>query len=1014
MLLNYWRAIMSIKKYVLTLVVALTFSVSGFAQDDAASASNEVEEITVTGSQIKGAKITGSLPVSVIEFEDIESLGIDSGDELLENIAENGMNMFNEAENASGGVNSARGDMGAYNLRNMGTGNTLTLINGRRLVNSPGYQTEYIGGDYVPAVSVNSNLVPVWGVDRMEILRDGASAIYGADAVAGVVNYAMQKDYEGFSFRTKLGWYDHFDAEDKTFTVKFGQNFNDGNTNVAVFMDHYDREPIRAQEDPRWGNSDHRQWTTCDLPDGVSDEGRCLDAGSPWANSSSFRNTSANSLYGQFDMRTSSEHGSSNPYNHVFTDSNGEFEVFPLGDSRCSNRSSQGGEVFDTGYGTCIAQDGNGTERFNLWGFTDARSDLQRTNVFVYINHDFGNGLESFTELGYYTSDYLLTRHPSYAFSSVKHRVGPDNYWLNQMTLADGTALFAGKELYIDNYRYAERMRMVDVEKETYRILQGFRGSFDEWDWEGAFVHSKATSDDITHDRVSNNLLKAALWDSTPAAYNPFSAGVNSNIDRVLIDVYRKGESELTMLDFKVANSEVMDLPAGPLGLMFGFEFRNEKIKDDRDPRLDGTITYTDYESDTYPEVSDVVNSSPTGDVSGSRDVTSLFAEAQLPLAENVNAQLALRYEDFSDVERTLVGKFAVGWDISDAILFRASASTAFRAPNIIQINEKIVVRSGTRYDYAMVQLEKLAGLGSDDLDSRSSQQRQATGASGLVPEESDNTSIGFVITPQAPGLQGLTITADYWTIEKENTIGLFGRENHTVNDMVIRFANPGSCAGNPAVVRDSADEDQIAAASAVGICPFGNVKHVEDNYLNLATRTIEGFDVGVYYDVDTSIGDISVRYIGSFIDKFEQTPGGEFAALKALQDAGGIPAYIPLGGFGDLLLRDGNYDEKHSLRVSWRRGPLGASLTALRKGEFYQNSLTQGDGTKFMIDAMTTMDLSIDYRFDISDYNAKLRFAVKNIADERAPLADRYYGYFADAHQDLGRNFYADFRVSF
>ena len=81
-----------------------------------------------------------------------------------------------------------------------------------------------------------------------------------------------------------------------------------------------------------------------------------------------------------------------------------------------------------------------------------------------------GNGIESFTELGYYTSDYLLTRHPSYAFSSVKHRVGPDNYYLNQMTLADGTALFAGKQLYIDNYRYAERMRMVDVELSLIHI----------------------------------------------------------------------------------------------------------------------------------------------------------------------------------------------------------------------------------------------------------------------------------------------------------------------------------------------------------------------------------------------------------------------------------------------------------------------------------------------------------------------------------------------------------------
>jgi len=1004
---------LSSKKF-LPLVALILFQAQGIlAQEDS---SQEVEEITVTGSQIKGAKISGALPVSVISIADIEGLGVDSGEELLENIAENGMNLFNESENASGGVNSARGDMGAYNLRNMGTGNTLTLLNGRRLVNSPGYQTELIGGDYVPAMTVNSNLVPVWGIERMEILRDGASAIYGADAVAGVVNNVLQKDYEGFQFRTKFGWFDNFDAEDKTFTGKFGKNFNDGATNVSVFFDHYDREPINAQEDPRWGNSDHRQWTTCDLADGVDPEGRCLPNGSPWANSSSFRNTSANNNYGQFDMVSSSEHGSSNSYNHVFTDSNGEFEVFPLGDARCNNRSSQGGEVFDTGYGTCIAQDGNGTERYNLWGFTDARSDLQRSNVFVYINHDLGNGIESFTEASFYTSDYKITRHPSAPFSSVKHRVGPDNYWLNQMKLADGTALFAGKQLYVDNYRFAEKMRRVEVEKKTYRLLQGFRGSFDEWDWEGAFLTSKATTDDITKDRISNSLLKEALFDSTPAAYNPFSAGVDSNIERTLIDVYRIGESELTMLDFKVANNEVMELPAGPLGMMFGFEYRHETVLDDRDPRLDGTINFIDYESDTYPEVSDVVNSSPTGDVTGKRNAMSLFAEAQLPLAENVNAQLAMRYEDLSDVDRALVGKIAIGWEITDGILFRASASTAFRAPNIIQINETIVVRSGTRNDYAMYRVEQLNGLDPDDLNSRLSMQRQATGASNLVSEESDNTSIGFVFSP--PQVDDLTITADYWSIEKENTIGLFGRGNHTVEDMSLRFANGtnncDSFIGNPAVVRDAPDPDEAAYFAAAGVCAFGNVKHVEDNYLNLATRTIEGFDVGVYYNVDTGFGDIGIRYIGSFIDKFEQIPGGAFQALAQQQASGQIPDDIPLSGFGDLLLKDGNYDNKHSLRVSWRKGPYGATLTALRKGEFYQNSLTLSDGTRFMIDSMTTMDLNLSYRFDISDYNSRLTLAVKNLADERAPLADRYYGYFADAHQDLGRNYYLDFRVSF
>ena len=1000
--------------------VALIFTYSSIhAQEDIADSGQEVEEITVTGSQIKGAKITGSLPVSVLDFTDIDTLGVDGGDELLDNVVENGMNLFNETENASGGVNSARGDMGAYNLRNMGTGNTLTLLNGRRLVNSPGYQTELIGGDYVPAMTVNSNLIPIYGLERMEILRDGASAIYGADAVAGVVNNVMQSDYEGFLFRVKQNSYDHFDANDTTVSIKFGKNLNGGRTNISVFADYYNRERIMASEDARWGDSDHRKWTTCDLPEGVEDMGRCLPDGNPWAGSTSFRNLSTNNLYGQFDMVSSSEHGSSHPYNHVFTDSNGEFEVFPLGDARCSNRSSQGGEVFDTGYGTCIAQDGNGVMRFNLWGDTDYRSALERYNVFVFINHEMDNGLETFTEIGIYGSDSNLTRHPSYAFSSSKHRVGPDNYWLNQMTLDDGTALFAGHQLYIDNYRYAELYRKIDVKKTTYRILQGIRGSNEDWDWEAAFLNSRATADDWTHNRLSNNLIKESLWDPTPAAYNPFKAGDPEGLERSVVSAYRFGTSELTMLDFKTSNNEIAQMPAGPLGLLIGFEYRYEKVYDDRDPRLDGTITYTDYEGDTYPLVSDLLNSSPTGDVGGSHRVKSFFTELQIPLAPTANAQLALRYEDSTSVESALVGKFAVGWDINDIFKFRASISTAYRAPNIIQVNEKIVVRTGTRNDYSFYRLQQANGIStsSSTLDSRYSMQRQATGAENLRSEESDNTSVGFVLTP----VDGLTITADYWTIEKEDTIGLFGRNNHTVYDMMLRWANGtnncGSFVGNPAVVREAPDSGDVEDGyfATAGVCPFGVIKYVGDNYLNLATRTIEGYDIGIYYDVDTDFGDFAVRYIGSFIDKFEQVPGGEFAALAAAQAAGQVPADIPLDGFGDLLGQNGNYDEKHRLRLTWSKGSWGASLTGLRKGDFYQSSLTRSDGTRFVIPSMTVFDVTVDYKFSVrgSGNNARIRFAVKNAADERAPTADRYYGYFADAHTDLGRNFYVDFRVS-
>jgi len=711
-------------------------------------------------------------------------------------------------------------------------------------------------------------------------------------------------------------------------------------------------------------------------------------------------------------MVNSSEH-SGESYNHVWTDSNGEFEIFPLGDEKCTNR---GHPVFDTGYGTCIAQDGNGALRSNFWGKTDVRSELVRTNVVMFINHDMGNGTESFTELAYYQSDSDRIAHPSYAFSSSKHRVGPDNYYLNQLMVdVDGvpTAIFAGQNLYIDNYRYEEVPRLVNVEKETYRFLQGFRGSKGAWDWETAFVTSKATSDDVTSNRMSNNLLKEALYDSTPAAYNPFSAGVNSNIERTLIDVYRKGTSELTMIDFKISNQELLQLPAGDMGLLVGFEYRNEEMDDDRDPRLDGTITYTDYEGDTYPLVADVLNSSPTGDVSGSRDVVSFFAEMQIPVTDSINVQAAVRSEDFSDYGASTVGKLALGWEVVQGLDFRASASTAFRAPNIIQVNETTVVRSGTRYDRAAFQVNAVQSVDTViDSDSRYTIQRVAAGAAGLDAEESDNTSFGIVLTP----MEGLVITVDTWKIEKDKTIGLFGRENQTVNDMLLRFDNgTNNCdtfSGDPLVVREAPDEGDAAAFAAAGVCPFGEIKYIRNDYTNMALRTVEGTDVGIYYNFENSLGEFDVRYIGTFLDEFEQKASGDFAALQAKKDSGEIPDSIPIKGFGDLLGLDGIYDNKHTLRLSWDKGPFGLSFVALKKGSFEQTSLGIKEGIAYVVPSMTTMNLTMSYDFDLMGSDARVRFSVRNLEDERAPTADRYYGYYADAHQDYGRNYYLDFRV--
>ena len=181
-----------------------------------------------------------------------------------------------------------------------------------------------------------------------------------------------------------------------------------------------------------------------------------------------------------------------------------------------------------------------------------------------------------------------------------------------------------------------------------------------------------------------------------------------------------------------------------------------------------------------------------------------------------------------------------------------------------------------------------------------------------------------------------------------------------------------------------------------------------------MALRTIEGTDVGIYYDFETAYGNFDVRYIGTFLDKFEQKASGGFAALQAAKDNGTIPASIPLKGFGDLLGKDGVYDNKHTLRMSWDKGPYGASLVGLKKGSFVQTSLGIREGIPYTVPAMTTMDLTLSYDLKLSGQKARVRLAVKNLEDERAPTAERYYGYYADAHPDYGRNYYLDLRVSF
>tara|TARA_Y100001968_G_scaffold36257_1_gene27827 strand:+ start:293 stop:3313 length:3021 start_codon:yes stop_codon:yes gene_type:complete len=984
-----------------------------FAQEDA---STDVEEVVVVGSQIKGAKITGALPVTVITADDIESLAIESGEELFADLAENGSNNFNQTD-FSGGYNASRGDVGSLDLRNIGTGNTVTLLNGRRLVQSPGYATEWVGGSYVPVSSVNSNLIPVYGAERVEILRDGASAIYGADAVAGVINTVLKDDFDGLTMRVRQNWYDSFDAKDNKVSIQWGKTMSDG-SNLSIYFDRYDRERVRGIEDPKWAVGDLRGF----LPSPDSDDPRGAFNDTTW------RNMSTSSVWAQF------YEGS-----NIFT-------IFEPNDSNCTSNSSSNLYNIPGLDHMCLYDSSSIRDYARLaYGTTyDKRGPLLRNNLVMFYNTTLDNGVEAYSELSYYKSDsskQLYGGAPLGMGTSAKNGgntqpilVPSTNYWLNQLQRPNGD-LFVdkeGDELWFRRFRFSTP-RSWDSTRETWRVVQGFRGEWNSWDWDSGIVISKATSEMDNHGRQSMTLLNAALADSTPNAYNPFCAGVGCNEEAFTVSIFRNNTTELFSADMKMTNDSVFSMPAGDVGMLVGAEVRKETMDDARDPRINGTIVYSTppqaANQATFPYISDIVNSSPSPNTYGERVVTSLFTELQIPLASNLDSQLAVRAENSDDYGSNVVGKFAMGWEPTSWGKLRASTSTSFRAPNLITVNEGLVVRNNSQEDALLT-----AALG-EEYPSAYSIQRVAQGNENLEAEEATNTSVGFVFTPG----DNLVVTVDKWEIATENTVGLFGERNHILLDTLIRSrGGVNECVGNPNVIRGDFIEDNDPESDTYNanwdpnLCKAGNVVRVNDTYLNLDNRTLKGTDYAVEYSVDTDAGSFSAKFMRVQFDEFLQEASGPMAELVAASGAGGpLEGLISASGFGDLL---GTFDKraypevKDSVRLAWKHKGFDAYLSGTKVGSFEElgvtNNAKRSDGTYacsgttsysggtcgqyWTVESMLTLNLTLGYKFK---NGLRVRGQIRNLEDQRAPLADEYtWGFVGDVHSDYGRSYSLEF----
>lgn len=713
--------------------------------DEAEAESTSVERIQVIGSNIRGARAAGNLPVTILSEEDIRDTGAATGDELLRSIPQVGDVSFNN-ERTIGGVNDARGDVASINLRGIGTGNTLTLLNGRRLVLHPGTQTE----NFVPVTTVNSNTLPVRGLSRLEVLRDGAAAIYGSDAVAGVVNYVLKGDVDGTDLSFNYGKSNGTSLDQLSLTALHGTTFNDNRTYVSVSAAYYSRNGMMASERDYSRNSDRRFHP--DIPAGFE------------GNSS-------------LDNRLIAS-----PWGNFIGEEIGTVHIQPAGGSDC---------ILAIDDSVCAASGTSASEWHYDPGLQDQSmtSDVDRFNLFTYITHQISDNLEFFAEGLWYQAESTRLREQNANLAGQRFTIA-----------ADAAFNPFGEDVLLRNYRAVDAgSRRIEVEDDSYRALAGLRGMFGYWDWESAVLYSRATTLDTDYNRIRTDAFQNAINQTNPElAYNPFLGGnpaspntgtlranPQSVIDTFTVDVYRESVSELGLWDFKLSNPALIDWYAGAIGTAIGVEYRYEGYQDERDPLLSGDIPMVDQVTGEWLSDSAAMGSSSTPSASGSRNVLSAYAELAVPLHRTLDMQLAARFEDFSDVGSVLKPKVALSWAPTEWVQLRGAYTEGFRAPNLPQVVEQGVTRSNTRYDPV--------------LDMRYGIAEVRGGNVQLEPEESENLSYGIALSP----LDNLLITVDWWNIEQVGTIGILHSQTHLLYDALLRAEGQT----NEAVVRNSEGE---------------------------------------------------------------------------------------------------------------------------------------------------------------------------------------------------------------
>ncbi|MCX6955742.1 MAG: TonB-dependent receptor [Verrucomicrobia bacterium] len=980
----------------------------------------KLEAISVTGTNIKRLDQEKVLPVTIFSQEAMDVRQAITPVELLTALPQVTNVPLNES--TAGGANS-RGDNANVNLRGIGSGNTLVLLNGRRLAPNP--MTSPDAGQL--AFSVNVNQLPTQGIDHIDILRDGASSIYGSDAVAGVINYISRKDFRGTELRTRASVPEHGGGRSLQTTATYGVEFAKGAGHWLTTVDALWRDPIFMNQ---------RDFTR-------------------YADHSSLAPAPFNVVGSAFDGRATV----------------GNYPTFRVGAATTATvfRPVNGTPTITT---TAATRAANPEFYLNINDYQNlGQSKSDRQNWFNNLEYEISDRITAFADLSFYHSNTNLIRQPVFinapgsdllkpiAIDNPYNPYGSRFFSPTGAPNADGTPRLTGTPQQITllavSFNDAGGENVV-VHSGVYRAVAGLRGKLGgDWTWETGALYTRAYASDISRTAIRESALAASLLRTDANAFNPFGytfkvqAGsalpvadkpyVNpkSALDLIVQTWRREGFSAITGYDLRTAGP-VFRYWGNTVSVAAGGELRREQFMDKRAPFVG--VNGVGNSLGLNPDDNDFVLASPKPDSSGNRTIYSGYAELilpvigakhNIPLVNSLEFTSSARYENYSDFGTTTRPKVGMNWKPYQGLMVRASFNEGFTAPNL----PTLYAPSQFTVDSAPGNLDpyRNAAIG----EGQYSMRNYSAGNTKLQPTTSIGKSLGVVL--EVPKVKGLSVTADYWQIDQSNVIGsrsanqILASDQNILNAYVASQIAAGKTAsqidlgsgtanykGDPAIARFVPSATDIAAFNAANASKpasqqlpvVGQVLSRTANYENIAKGYASGVDLSLNYQLPVlPVGRISLNTEWSYLIRSYQ-----FRALA------GSPSL-----FTERLDVDGTTRWRGVGTVSWRKGPWGAGFSGYYTGSYADSSATTTaavyntlgtpkylsrqftDGNyayRYRVHDVVSFNSYVSYRFNAQAAKwlreSSIRLGVVNLTDKEPPLVSGAFGYSAGVHGSL------------